>query len=79
MDVYDTQEEKSNNNKARIEESTELQGVMVEFECQASASGSPKPSSSELVMIGEYPPLAYLHYIVSLLNFKVWLIPTLYT
>ena len=56
-----------------------LQGVMVEFEGQASASGSPKPSSSELVMIGEYPPLDYLHYIVSLLNLKVWMMPTLYT
>ena len=32
MDVDDTQAEKSNNNKSRIEESSELQGVMVEFE-----------------------------------------------
>ena len=79
MDVDDTQAEKSNNNKSRIEESSELQGVMVEFEGQELASGSPKPSSSDLVMTVEYFPLAYLPYIVSLLNFKVWLMPTLYT
>ena len=32
MDVDDTQAEKSSNNKARIEESSKLHGVMVEFE-----------------------------------------------
>ena len=57
----------------------ELQGVMVEFEGQASTSGSLEPSSSEPLMIVEYSPLAYLPYIVSLLNLKVWLMPTLYT
>ena len=64
MDVDDTQAEQSINNKARIEESSELQGGMVEFEGQASASGSPEPSSSEPDMTFEYSPLDYLPYIV---------------
>ena len=64
MDVDDTKAEQSNSNKARIEESTELQGVMVQFEGQASTWVSPEPSSSEPVMTVEYSPLDYLPYIV---------------
>ena len=36
MDVDDTQADQSSSNKARIDESTKLQHLMVEFEVQAS-------------------------------------------